>query len=227
MILHITLPEDWAQARRTGRYTVSTRGATFPEVGFLHASEDTRQAAAVAASFYADRPDAFLVAMDEEALTAAGFAVRREPGDPADPASELFPHVHPDTVCGDHVPVHLMTPVAAPEAQARVLREDTAEAAALQDAGCTARSRSWGARLRLDGDADLTRFRDLVAAVEARGVEVRALGAAALPGLRALDAEAAPRFPRTDASSHEPLPEDLEARPTGQDGVAVGAWARQ
>ncbi|MGC5048366.1 DUF952 domain-containing protein [Micrococcus porci] len=86
MILHITLPEDWAQARRMGRYTASTRGATFPEVGFLHASEDTRQAAAVAASFYADRPDAFLVAMDEEALTAAGFAVRREPGDPADPA---------------------------------------------------------------------------------------------------------------------------------------------
>lgn len=26
MILHITLPEDWAEARRTGRYAVSTRG---------------------------------------------------------------------------------------------------------------------------------------------------------------------------------------------------------
>lgn len=26
MIVHITLPEDWAEARRTGRYAVSTRG---------------------------------------------------------------------------------------------------------------------------------------------------------------------------------------------------------
>ena len=27
MILHITLPEDWAEARRTGRYAPSTRGS--------------------------------------------------------------------------------------------------------------------------------------------------------------------------------------------------------
>ena len=68
MILHITLPEDWAEARRTGRYTASTRDATFPEVGFLHASEDARQAAVVAAAVYADRPDAFLVALESYLL---------------------------------------------------------------------------------------------------------------------------------------------------------------
>ena len=225
MILHITLPEDWAEARRTGRYTASTRDATFPEVGFLHASEDARQAAVVAAAVYADRPDAFLVALDEEALTGSGFAVRREPGDPADPASELFPHVHPGTVAWDHVPVQMMRPVAAPDAEARVLREDTAEAAALQDAGWTERSRSWGARLHLAYDADLTPYRDLVAAVEAHGVEVRVLGSADLPALRALDVEAAPRFPRTDGSFHTPLPEDLQARLEEEDGVAVGAFA--
>ncbi|MDO4239753.1 DUF952 domain-containing protein [Micrococcus sp.] len=225
MILHISLSEDWAEARRTGRYAVSTRGATFPEVGFLHASEDARQAAAVASAVYSDRPDAFLVAMDEEALTGSGFAVRREPGDPADPASELFPHVHPGTVAWDHVPVQLMTPVPAPEGGARVLREDTVEAASLQDAGWTVRSRSWGARLHLAGDADLTPYRDLVTAVEALGVQVRVLEAADLDSLRALDAEAAPRFPRTDGSFHTPLPEDLEARIAGEDGIAVGAFA--
>lgn len=225
MILHITLPEDWAEARRTGRYTASTRDATFPEVGFLHASEDARQAAVVAAAVYADRPDAFLVALDEEALTGSGFAVRREPGDPADPASELFPHVHPGTVAWDHVPVQMMRPVAAPDAEARVLRQDTAEAAALQDAGWTERSRSWGARLHLAYDADLTPYRDLVAAVEAHGVEVRVLGSADLPALRALDVEAAPRFPRTDGSFHTPLSEDLEARIAGGQGIAVGAFA--
>lgn len=225
MILHITLPEDWAGARRTGRYTASTRGATFFEVGFLHASEDARQAAAVAAAFYADRPDAFLVALDEEALAGSGFAVRREPGDPADPASECFPHVHPGTQARDHIPVPLMTPVAMPGAEARVLRQDTAEAAALQDAGWTVRSRSWGARLHLADDADLAPYRDLVAAAEAQGVEVRVLEAADSLALRALDAEAAPRFPRTDGSFHTPLSGDLEARLDGEDGVAVGAFA--
>lgn len=225
MIVHITLPADWAEARRTGRYAVSTRGATFPEVGFLHASEDARQAAAVAAVAYADRPDAFLAALDEKALAESGFAVRREPGDPTDPSSELYPHVHPGTVAWDHVPVQMMTPVAIPGAEARVLRQDTAEAAALQDAGWTVRSRSWGARLHLADDADLTPYRDLVAAVEAQGVEVRVVEAADLSALRALDAEAAPRFPRTDGSFHTPLPEDLEARIAGEDGVAAGAFA--
>ncbi|MGS7220751.1 GNAT family N-acetyltransferase [Micrococcus luteus] len=225
MILHITLPEDWAEARRTGRYAPSTRGAAFPEVGFLHASEDVRQAAAVAAVAYADRPDAFLAALDEKALAESGFAVRREPGDPTDPASQLFPHVHPGTAAWDHVPVQMMTPVAIPGAEARVLREDTAEAAALQDAGWTVRSRSWGARLHLADDAGLAPYRDLVAAVEAQGVQVRVLEAADSPALRALDTAAAPRFPRTDGSFHTPVPEDLEARIAGEDGIAVGAFA--
>lgn len=106
MILHLTLPEDWAAARAAGVYTVSTRGAGIAEVGFLHASEDERQAGAVAAAFYADRPDAFLVALDEDALAAAGLEVRREPGNPADPQSELLPHVY-----GGPIPVALMRPL--------------------------------------------------------------------------------------------------------------------
>ncbi|MBD4430071.1 DUF952 domain-containing protein, partial [Xanthomonas citri pv. citri] len=47
MILHITLPEDWAAARRIGRYTASTRGASIDDVGFLHASDDAAQVGVV------------------------------------------------------------------------------------------------------------------------------------------------------------------------------------
>ena len=80
MILHITLPEDWAAARRTGRYTASTRGASIDDVGFLHASDDAAQVGMVGAAIYPDRPDAFVVGLDEDELAGAGLRVRREPG---------------------------------------------------------------------------------------------------------------------------------------------------
>ena len=224
MILHITLPEDWAAARRTGRYTASTRGASIDDVGFLHASDDAAQVGVVGAAIYPDRPDAFVCGLDEDELAGAGLRVRREPGDPSDPHSAEFPHVYPDEAVSGHIPCSMLTPVTDPRADARVHREDSAEAAALLDAGWSVRSRSWGARLHLDDDADLAPYRGHVAAAEARGIEVRRLTAVDLPALRALDEEAAPRFPHTDGSRHEPLPDDLEARLSTPEGLAVGAF---
>ena len=54
------------------------------------------------------------------------------------------------------------------------------------------RSGSWGARLHLGEDADLAPYRGLVAAPEAKGIEMRGLPAIDLPALRALDEEVAP-----------------------------------
>lgn len=90
MILHITLPEDWAAARRTGRYTASTRGASIDDVGFLHASDDAAQVGVVGAAIYPDRPDAFVVGLDEDELAgpACGCGVSREtPPIPTRPSS--------------------------------------------------------------------------------------------------------------------------------------------
>lgn len=103
MILHLALPDDWRRALVTGTYEMSTRGLTIAEVGFLHGARDEAQAAGVRARFYADVPELVVLALDEEALRAAGFDVRYEPGDPA---SELFPHVY-----GGPVPTHVMSPV--------------------------------------------------------------------------------------------------------------------
>lgn len=110
MILHIVLPEDWATALQTGRYTTSTRGAGIAQVGFLHASEDAGQVGMVGGFVYADRPDAFVVEMEETALADVGMDVRREPGDPEDPDSPLFPHVYLPERAEDAVPVELMRP---------------------------------------------------------------------------------------------------------------------
>lgn len=115
MILHIVLPEDWAAARAGGGYPTSTRGATIAQVGYLHASEDAGQVGMVGGFVYPDRPDAFVVEMDEAALADVGMEVRREPGDPDDPASPLFPHVYLAGRDEPSVPVELMRPVPHPD----------------------------------------------------------------------------------------------------------------
>ena len=107
VIYHLALPEDWATALDDGLYTVSTRGLSIEEQGYMHACGSRAQSAEVRAAFYNDRPDAFDLVLDEGELSAAGLDVRLEPGDPADPESELFPHVY-----GGPVPVRLMTPLA-------------------------------------------------------------------------------------------------------------------
>lgn len=100
-IYHLAEHRDWDAARHSGEYGISTRGATIDEVGFLHASLDAEQVAGVLGRFYADVTDPLCVlALDEDRLSATGHVVRLEPGDPGDPASELFPHVY-----GGPVPV--------------------------------------------------------------------------------------------------------------------------
>lgn len=95
VILHIAFRADWQQAQRTGTYDRSTRGASIQEVGFLHACEGPDQVGTVLTRFYADVSEPLvLLTLDESALAAAGLHVLREPGDPADPDSERFPHVY-------------------------------------------------------------------------------------------------------------------------------------
>ena len=38
-IYHITSPADWAAAQSTGSYTLSSKGRTLAEEGFIHASQ--------------------------------------------------------------------------------------------------------------------------------------------------------------------------------------------
>lgn len=94
VIQHIAFRADWQHAQRTGTYDRSTRGASIEEVGFLHASDGPDQVGTVLTRFYADVSEPLvLLTLDESALAEAGLRVVREPGDPADPDSERFPHV--------------------------------------------------------------------------------------------------------------------------------------
>jgi len=86
-IYHIATAADWEQARRDGQYTVSTRGRTLAEEGFIHAST-AAQVAPVANAFYQGVSDLVLLVIDPERV---GPELRYElvPGQP-DP----YPHIY-------------------------------------------------------------------------------------------------------------------------------------
>jgi len=91
---HLAEVDDWAAAQASGTYERSTRGASLAEVGFVHCAYP-HQLSEVVAAVYADVVGtAVVLELDRRLLEAAGSAVRDEPGDPADPHAERYPHVY-------------------------------------------------------------------------------------------------------------------------------------
>lgn len=88
MIFHIALPEDWAAAQASGEYTVSTRGVSLEEEGFIHAGEDLDQVEFVRALAYADVPRLLLLVIDESKV---GVPVKREA---VPQVGRTFPHIY-------------------------------------------------------------------------------------------------------------------------------------
>lgn len=87
-IFHMALPEDWAAAFTTGEYTMSTRGRTLDEEGFIHAST-FEQTEATANRFYADVDQLVLLRIDPAKVP---HEIRWEP--PAPGVDDLFPHIY-------------------------------------------------------------------------------------------------------------------------------------
>jgi glutathione S-transferase len=87
VIFHITGRSDWEAARLAGVYTVSTRGKTLAEVGYIHCGFH-HQELRVAEFLFADADDLVLLAIDEAALEAEVRVENLEGG------SELFPHIY-------------------------------------------------------------------------------------------------------------------------------------
>ncbi len=87
-VFHAALPHDWEAALATGAYTMSTRGVTLEQEGFIHCSM-RQQVEDVANRFYGDLDELVLLTVDLERVEAD---VRWEP--PAPGAAELFPHVY-------------------------------------------------------------------------------------------------------------------------------------
>ena len=86
-IYHIAAAADWERAVRGGQYTMSTRGLTLAEQGFIHAST-AGQVALVANAFYQGEPDLLLLVIDTDLV---GPQVRYEdvPGQ-----ASPYPHIY-------------------------------------------------------------------------------------------------------------------------------------
>jgi len=87
-IYHMALPDDWAAAFQTGEYTMSTRGRSLADEGFIHAST-YEQIEGTANRFYADVDQLVLLTIDTSRVSAD---IRWEP--PAPGIDELFPHIY-------------------------------------------------------------------------------------------------------------------------------------
>jgi uncharacterized protein (DUF952 family) len=87
VIYHVATAGDWERARREGRYTVSTRGVTLDEQGFIHASTGG-QVAWVANRYYRGVPDLVVLVIDTDRV-AAEIRYEEVPGSEAP-----FPHIY-------------------------------------------------------------------------------------------------------------------------------------
>lgn len=87
IIYHIATAPDWEQARRDGQYTISTRGRTLAEQGFIHAST-AEQVAPVANMIYQGVPDLLVLVIDTDKV---GPEIRWEPVPGWDAP---FPHIY-------------------------------------------------------------------------------------------------------------------------------------
>ncbi len=92
-VWHLADRAHWEEALASGSYERSTRGATLAEVGFVHASYP-EQLPGVVAAHYAREAGELVVLEIDVARLGERTPVRVEPGDPADPGSEQYPHLY-------------------------------------------------------------------------------------------------------------------------------------
>ena len=86
-IFHLARPADWEQAQRDGAITMSTRGVTLDEEGFVHCSY-ADQLATTAARFFGDL-DAVVVLRIDPGLVTSPIVAEDLYGSGID-----FPHVY-------------------------------------------------------------------------------------------------------------------------------------
>ncbi len=87
LIYHIAARADWEQALGDGEYTISTRGRTLAQEGFIHCSRPG-QVARVADLFYRGVPDLVLLVI-ETARVRSPIQYDPVPGEP-----EPYPHIY-------------------------------------------------------------------------------------------------------------------------------------
>ena len=87
-VFHVALPDDWVTAQRCGEYTMSTRGRTLAEEGFIHCSFPD-QVEGIANRYYADLDELLVLTVDPSLLGSEIMVEEPFPGAP-----QRYPHVY-------------------------------------------------------------------------------------------------------------------------------------
>jgi len=87
-IYHCSLVSDWRSAQAAGEYTISYRGRTLADEGFVHASF-AEQVPGVLQRFYADLTEPLCLLRIDPDLVGADVVPENLMG-----GTELFPHIY-------------------------------------------------------------------------------------------------------------------------------------
>ncbi len=99
LIFHVTTKSDWGHAQMTGIYDRSTKGKSFEEVGFIHASTSIQLEGTKNYLYGESNENLVVLVMSQSKLHAAGIEVLFEDGG----AGDFYPHIYAP------IPVRLVT----------------------------------------------------------------------------------------------------------------------
>jgi uncharacterized protein (DUF952 family) len=93
--LHLTTKQAWENALKVGTYSLSTKGKTLEEVGFIHGSFEDQIEEVAGFVFAGSDEELVLLHLDSEELQAVGIEVRVEIAK----NGKSFPHVYGAIPC--------------------------------------------------------------------------------------------------------------------------------
>ena len=93
--LHLTTKQAWEDALKVGIYSLSTKGKTLEEVGFIHGSFADQVEEVAGFVFGGSTEDLVLLHLDMDKLASNGIEVRIEEAR----NGKLYPHVYSAIPC--------------------------------------------------------------------------------------------------------------------------------
>ena len=99
LIYHVTTQHEWTTAQLSGIYNRSTKGKSFKDVGFIHASTAIQLEETKNFVYGNSNENLVVLVISQAALAHEGIEVRFEDGG----AGEFYPHIYAP------IPVRLIT----------------------------------------------------------------------------------------------------------------------
>lgn len=95
LFLHLTTKQAWDDALKVGVYSLSTKGKTLEEVGFIHGSFPDQLGDVASFLFAGSTEELVVLHLDIDKLEAHGLIVRIEDGG----NGKMYPHIYGAIPC--------------------------------------------------------------------------------------------------------------------------------